>query len=79
MNYLIKYSNFESILEKRISYKEGDIVYIEYWYNKIVTPVNIKEKKGKKFLVSHDVEKSKIQNAPDELIKPSQIISKILN
>jgi len=77
MNYLIKYSNFESLLEKRISYKEGDIVYIEYWYNKMVTPVKIKEKKGKKFLVSHDVEKSKIQNAPDELIKPSQIISKI--
>jgi len=77
MNYLIKYSNFESILEKRISYKEGDIVYIEYWYNKMITPVKIKEKKGKKFLVSHDVEKSKIQNAPDELIKPSQIISKI--
>jgi len=77
MNYLIKYSNFESILEKRISYKEGDIVYIEYWYNKMITPVKIKEKKGKKFLISHDVEKSKIQNAPDELIKPSQIISKI--
>jgi len=76
MNYLIKYSNFESILEKRISYKEGDIIYIEYWYNKMITPVEIKEKKGKKFLVSHNVDKSKIQNAPDELIKPSQIISK---
>jgi hypothetical protein len=77
MNYLIKYSNFESILEKRISYKEGDIIYIEYWYNKMITPVEIKEKKGKKFLVSHNVDKSKIQNAPDELIKPSQIISKV--
>jgi hypothetical protein len=77
MNYLIKYSNFESILEKRISYKEGDIIYIEYWYNKMITPVEIKEKKGKKFLISHNVDKSKIQNAPDELIKPSQIISKV--
>ena len=76
MNYLIKYSNFESLLEKRITYKEGDIVYIEYWYNKMITPVKITKKKGNKFLISHNVAKSKIQNAPDELIKPSQIISK---
>ena len=77
MNYLIKYSNFESILEKRIAYKEGDVIYIEYWYDKTITPVKITGKKGKKFLVSHNVEKSKIQNAPDETISLSQIISKV--
>ena len=77
MNYLVKYSNFETLLEKKSAYDKGDIVYIEYWYKKMITPVKIKEKQGKKILVSHNNEKSKIQNAPDELIKPSQIISKI--
>lgn len=77
MNHLIKYKQFETILEKKSSYKKDDVVYIEYWYNKMVTPVRILEKKGQKLLVSHDVEKSKIKNAPDELIKYSQIISKI--
>lgn len=64
-------------MEKKSSYQKDDIVYIEYWYNKMVTPVKILEKKGQKLLVSHDVKESKIKNAPDELIKYSQIISKI--
>jgi len=65
------------ILEKKSFYSEGDIVYIEYWYNKMITKVRIKEIKGRKFLVSHNISESKIQNAPDELLKPSQIISKL--
>ena len=65
------------ILEKKSFYSEGDIVYIEYWYNKMITKVRIKEIKGRKFLVSHNNSESKIQNAPDELLKPSQIISKL--
>jgi len=77
MNYLVKYSNFESLLEKKSLYTNGDIIYIEYWYNKMITPVKIKEKQGKKFLVSHNISESKIKNAPDELIKSSQIISKL--
>jgi len=77
MNYLLKYSNFEVLTEKKSFYQKGDIVYIEYWYNKIITPVIIKEKQGNKFLVSHNVSESKIKNAPDELLRSSQIISKV--
>ncbi len=68
MKYLIEKSSFYNI---------GDIVFLEYWYNKMITPVIIKEKNGRSYLVSHNIKESKIQNAPDELIKPSQIISKI--
>ena len=68
MNFLIEYKSY---------YKDGDIVYIEYWYDKMITPVKIKERQGKQYLVSHSIEKSKIQNAPDELIKRNKIISKV--
>jgi len=69
MQYIVEFKSF---------YKTGDIVYIEYWYNKIVTPVQLKEKRGNKnFLVSHNIAESKIQNAPDEIILRSKIISKI--
>jgi hypothetical protein len=69
------------ILEFNSFYTIGDIVYIEFWYKptgkeKIITPVKIKEKRGNKYLVSHNVKESKIQNAPDELIKKTRIISK---
>jgi len=63
------------ILEFNSYYKEGDIVITKYWYNKMITPVKILEKKGNKYLVSHNVSQSKIQNAPDELLKNSDIIS----
>lgn len=66
MKFLCEFKSF---------YKEGDIVLIEYWYNDMVTPVIIIEKKGKKYLVSHNVEGSKIQNAPDELLTKKDIIS----
>lgn len=66
MNFILEYKNF---------YKEGDIVLIEYWYNDMITPVKILEKKGYKFLVSHDVPESEIQNAPNETIKRTDIIS----
>ena len=65
------------ILEKKHFFKIGDKVYIEYWYKNIVTPVIIKEIKGRKFLISHNISESKLKNAPEELIKSSQIISKI--
>lgn len=70
--YLMEY-----LLEFKSYYKEGDIVYIEYWYNKMITPVKIKVKQGRKFLVSHNISESKIQNAPDELITSNKIISKL--
>ena len=68
MNFIVEYKSF---------YKIGDIVYIEYWYNNMITPVKIKERSGSKFLISHSINESKIQNAPEELISPSKIISKI--
>jgi hypothetical protein len=70
MNFILEFKSF---------YKSGDVVLIKYWYNRMVTPVRIVEKKGNKFLISHDVESSKIRNAPDELIKNSEIISPYRN
>jgi hypothetical protein len=63
------------ILEYKLFFNEGDVVLIEYWYNHMVTPVKILEKVGRKYLVSHNVKGSKIQNAPNETIKKSDIIS----
>lgn len=66
MKHLFEYKSF---------YKEGDIVLIEYWYNDMITPVKIIEKvSSRKFKVSHNIEQSKIFNAPDEIIKTSDII-----
>jgi hypothetical protein len=65
MKFILEYKNY---------YKEGDIVMIEYWYNNMVTPVKILEKVKNKFLVTHKIQHSKIQNAPDETIKSLEII-----
>lgn len=63
------------LLEFKEFYKVGDLVLIEYWYNDMITPVKIVEQVSKqKFKVSHNIEASKIQNAPDEIIKKSDII-----
>lgn len=67
MNYINEYSQF---------YKSGDVVLVEYWYNHMLTPVTIIERKGNKFLVSHNNQFSKIKNAPDELVKTSDILVK---
>jgi hypothetical protein len=65
------------LLEYKAFYQEGDIVVIEYWYNDMLTPVKIIEKISKsRFKVSHDVEGSAIKNAPDEVIKTSDILDK---
>lgn len=65
MKHLFEYKSF---------YKPGDKILIEYWYNHMITPVVILEKVGRRFRVSHKVEGSKIQNAPEELIKTEDII-----
>lgn len=65
MKFILEYGSF---------FKIGDVVVIEYWYNDMLTPVKIIEKKGSKYKVSHNIEQSKIQNAPEELISPSEII-----
>jgi hypothetical protein len=63
------------LLEFKSFYKEGDIVLVEYWYNDMVTPVKILEKLSKvSYKVSHNVPNSKISNAPDEIIKSTDII-----
>jgi hypothetical protein len=70
MNYLNEFSEF---------YKPNDLVLIEYWYNSMITPVRIQERKKNKYLVSHDNNFSKIKNAPDELIKSSDILGRYQN
>jgi hypothetical protein len=62
------------LFEFKSFYKPGDKILIEYWYNDMVTPCSIIEKVGRKFKVSHNVEGSKIKNAPDELITIGDII-----
>lgn len=64
------------ILEYGSYFKDSDTVVIEYWYNGMLTPVKIIGKKRGRFLVSHDVDQSKIRNAPDEWVRTSDIIDK---
>jgi hypothetical protein len=62
------------LLEFKSYYKEGDIVLIEYWYNDMIVPVKIIKKDKRSFKVTHNIPESKISNAPDEIIKSSDII-----
>ena len=63
------------IVEFKSFYKVGDVILIEYWYNDIITPVKIIEQtSSRSFKVTHNIPESKIQNAPDEIIKTSDII-----
>lgn len=64
----------EYLLEFKSYYSEGDIVYIEYWYNGMLTPVKLIERIGRSWKVSHNNNYSEIFNAPDELIKSVDII-----
>ena len=68
MQYIVEYKDF---------YKIGDVILLEYWYNDMLVPVKIIEKISKsRFKVSYDVEGSDIRNAPDEVIKSSDILDK---
>jgi hypothetical protein len=62
------------IVEFKSFYKVDDVVLIEYWWDDMVTPVKILELTGHKVKISHNIPQSKIQNAPDEEIKTSDII-----
>jgi hypothetical protein len=63
------------IVEFKSFYKVGDIVLIEYWFNDMITPVRVIEQVSPRtFKVSHNIEQSKIFNAPDEIINSSDII-----
>lgn len=72
----ISNERFNFILEKRNFYKKGDLILIEYWYNDMITVCRIVDIIGRKYKVSHDVEGSIIRNAPDEIIKTSEILDK---
>jgi hypothetical protein len=66
MKFLFEFKSF---------YKEGDIVLIEYWYNDMICPVKIVEViSNRSYKVSHNIQDSKIFNAPDEIIKSTDII-----
>ena len=67
MKYLVERKNFKK-------YEIGDKVLIEYWYSGMITCVSIIDKKGSKFHISHNVSESQIKNAPDEWIRPADII-----
>jgi hypothetical protein len=68
MKFLIEFNSF---------YKVGDIIILEYWYNDILVPVKVVEIISKnKLKVTHNIPESKIKNAPDEIIKTSDIIDK---
>lgn len=67
------------LLEFKSYYKVGDIVLIEYWYNDMITCVMITDIVGRKYKVTHNIPESKIFNAPDEIIKSSDIIDTYKN
>ena len=84
MKFLLEFKSY-----KKPSYNVGDIVLIEYWYldesscpsslhsNLSLTPVEIIEKLSNvSYKVSHNISKSKISNAPDEIIKSKDIIDR---
>lgn len=63
------------IVEFKSFYKVDDTVLIEYWYNDMITPVKIIEQLSPRtFKVSHNISESKIFNAPNEIVKSSDII-----
>lgn len=67
MIYLFEFNSF---------YQINDIVLIHYWYNNMITPVKIVDRKGKKFIITHNIEFSKIKNAPNESIYKKDILDK---
>jgi hypothetical protein len=68
MKFLFEFNSFYNI---------GDVVLIEYWYNDMLVPVKVVEIISKnKLKVTHNIPQSKIPNAPDEIIKTSDILDK---
>jgi hypothetical protein len=68
MKFLTEFKSF---------YKVGDTIILEYWYNDMLVPVKVVEIISKnKLKVTHNIPQSKIPNAPDEIIKTSDILDK---
>lgn len=58
-----------------MKYELNNIVLIEYWYNDMITPVEIIEIINQRsYLVSHNTPKSNIKNAPNQVVKSTDII-----
>ena len=77
MKFILDYGLFEGRSAPRVpKYEPGDKVLIEYWYNGMVTPVKVVSKGRGRYVVSHDIPESKIQNAPEETIASHEIISR---
>lgn len=69
MQFLVEFKSF---------YKVGDLVLIEYWYDDLITPVRIEEiLSTRSFRVTHHISQSEIFNAPEEIIKSSDIIDRV--
>lgn len=81
MKFILEYKKWKP------TYEVGDTVLLEYWYlddekcsshlykELPLTPVKIIEKLSKvSYKVTHNIPNSKIKNAPDEIIKSSNII-----
>ena len=64
------------ILEYKSFYNVDDIVVVEYWYNGMLTPVKITERRVVKLSYHTILNNPKIQNAPDELIALNKILDK---
>lgn len=68
MKFLFEFNSFYNI---------GDVVLIEYWHNDMLVPVKVVEIISKnKLKVTHNIPQSKIPNAPDEIIRTSDILDK---
>lgn len=70
----MKYLKTYKIFEASNSYAEGDIVLIKYWENGEIVPVKIVKKSGPGYLVSFKTGLSGYDRAPDQVIKPYDII-----
>jgi len=77
MNFILEYKKYFMEYPKKKPQKNevsvGDNVNIKYWYNGMITPVEVIGKIGRKLVVSHNNSLSKIFNAPDEVIEKSKI------
>lgn len=83
MKFILEFKSY------RPSFEVGEQVLIEYWYlehpdcpealreEMRFTPVVIAEKlPGGKLRVSHDIDGSRIRNAPDEVLRQRDIIAR---
>ena len=68
--------NMKYIIESKKYYRINDKIKIEYWYNGMITTCLITDIIGNRYKISHNIPESLIFNAPDEIVKSSDIIDK---